>query len=97
MPKIQALQKHRLRAAIRFIKQAPLQRVLQFQGSVNDAMERLEMRPDSGKAVSGLPEGSDHFNLMDAAVWARGIQPEHKGAKRQLASIAATIEKRIAL
>jgi len=94
---VYTLQPHVFNSAIRFIKTAELGKVLQFQLLVASAMERLEVEPNSARAIPGRPEGSDHFNVNNAREWSLRIPPSAKPAIKQLIAIDATIKSRIDL
>lgn len=97
MPIVYTLQPTQWNCVLRFVKQASRSRVLQLQSIVTGGMKRLELEANDKKAVAGLPDGSDHFNIQNTKLWVDKIRLEHRFAKRQLVALDATITKRIDL
>jgi len=79
---------------IRLAKRGDFSRVEQLRAFVSDGVARLKII--SGKAIAGVPEGSDQVDIASIGVWIGKIKRRDRKARKQLADLAATLGARFA-
>lgn len=79
---------------IRMIKQAPLDRIKLVKLASTLALERLGAK-QNGKAVAGVPDGSDTYNMRTLFDFFDKVRPGQRKAIRQIKAIDATATARV--
>jgi hypothetical protein len=74
---------------IRCIKKFPLDRVDFLRNATFHTLKRLRVKRDLSKAVSGIPKGSDHLNVMSIVVWMSKISARNDQTEKAVAQIVA--------
>lgn len=87
---------NQLNTVIRFIKKAPLDRVAVLRQATFDSLRRLGVKRNVGKAVAGVPAGSDQGDVQSLIVWMGRITAADREAVAQLVAIDATAVQRSA-
>lgn len=75
---------------IRFIKRAPLDRVLVLREVTYNTLKRLQVKRDESKAVAKVPDGSDHGDVGTLKTWMDSLTKNDKKAIKQVVAIDAT-------
>lgn len=87
---VKALSKQHFNNVIRFIKKAPLERVLTLRTVSFNTLKRLQVKRDPSKVVVGIPKGSDHGDVGTLKTWMDSVTPKNKRAVKQIVQIDAT-------
>lgn len=81
-------------SVIRMVNSADRERVLALRNATFNTLKRLKLRRDATKAVTNLPAGSDHVDLMSLYVWLSKVEAADKAAVEQVVKIDATAVSR---
>lgn len=92
---VHALEPHQFKSIIRNIKKMPLDSVKPLLTETFLALRRLKVLRDLDEAVSGVPDGSDHFDFGTFRTWVSKIKPTDSNSIRQLIMIDATAKVRV--
>lgn len=84
------LNKDHFQNVIRFIKRSSLERVNTLKTATEVTLKRLGRKRNLKKAVSGVPEGSDHADIGTLVTWLNRVDKSDKKAVDQVLAIDAT-------
>ncbi len=87
--------KHHFRSIVRQMKTLSFGKVGVFKEATRVAMRRLRLKPDSSKAVIGVPKGSDQHAPRSFIRWTEKIKKSDAKAVKQLIAFHATITARL--
>lgn len=84
----------RYRNEIRSIKRATIMRAAAIKTAAAATLTRLNVRPNTSQAVSGMPDGSNQGNIRSFIEWMDKLVRSDRAAIRQLVAIHATAVQR---
>lgn len=86
------MDRQRFRDVVRMIKKASPDRARQIKQATFAALKRLGKKRNPAKAVAGMPDGTDTFNVRTLFDWMDAIKPGDRRAIRQLVELDATAD-----
>jgi hypothetical protein len=95
MPVETKLPKNQYNNTIRFVKNAPLERVKALKTATYNSLKRLGVKRDERRAKRKTPAGSDQGDVMSIVTWMDRVGPGDKAAVKQIVEIDATCCRRV--
>lgn len=89
------LQDSHFQNVLRWVRTIGIGRVKQIKSATFRTLKRLGVKRDVTKAVGGIPNGSDQFDLGSFLTWLDKVKVENKEAVAQVVVVDATAHKRI--
>ena len=89
------LQDSHFQTVLRWVRTIGIGRVKQIRSATFHTLRRLSVKRDMTKAVGGIPNGSDQFDLGSFLTWLDKVKVENEEAVAQIVAVDATAHRRI--